>query len=184
MVSTWHVWSDGSCQHGLREVAKGQRGWGGWAAIVEHGSDGSVRRGRVGATTNVRMELMAAIEGLRMVPNSSSCTLHTDSTAIVVVHVRHLWPGFARYSGRDAALWRALAVQFERLDVKIDLLGKGKRHPLHRRAHVIAGVEARAGLRNLPIDAIPLDDGHRLRRGMQRSAVRAWRDDHARARPC
>lgn len=172
---SWHVWTDGSCQHGLPQVSKGMPGYGGWAAIVEHGSDGRVLRGRVAQTTNVRMELRAAIEGLRVVAGGKRCVLHTDCTTLLIVYERRLWP---RLSGRDGREWRELAAEFGRLDVEIDLITKGRRDPIHRRAHTIAGAEARAGLHKLPANAVPLDDGHHVRAGMFQQAVRAWRDDY------
>jgi ribonuclease HI len=154
---TWHVWTDGSCLHGpTREeranAPRGLRGSGGYAAVVEHGSDSWVRRGHVTETTNVRMELLAAIEGLRSIDGiHQPVILHTDATTII--SVRHAYErditlgtiDFAlwRPKGADADLWRTLAAQLERHDVTIDLLGRGSRPAQHKRAHAIAGAEAR-----------------------------------------
>jgi ribonuclease HI len=174
-VSTWHVWTDGSCHHGVAQTPKGEPGYGGWAAIVEHGNDGRVLRGRAEKTTNVRMELTAAIEGLRAVPAGGHVVLHTDST--VIVSVKHCRRSIGA-SRADAELWQQLADEFGRVDVEIQMVVRGERDPVHKRAHVIAGAEARAGLRNLPFNAVPLDEAHRhIRKGMRRRAVRAWIDE-------
>jgi hypothetical protein len=79
--------------------------------------------------------------------------------------------GNACGSNRDRKYWDALAAQLRRLNmnVGIDLLGRGVRDPVHKRAHSIAGAEARGGLRNLPVNATPLEhDHHRIRKGMRR----------------
>ena len=186
---TWHIWTDGSCMHGYANVPKGLLGWGGWAAIVEHGSEGVVLRGRVPDTTNVRMELRAAIEGVRAVPAGATAVLHTDSMTVVDVHWRWRRNIIGGYRGKDARLWLELDAEFARVPTRIVIVGKGARDPIHRRAHGYAGLEARGGLRNLPVNATPIetstvardtkarqqlmDDGHRTRKGMRRRLVHA-----------
>lgn len=177
-ATVWHIWTDGSCVHGLANVPKRTLGWGGWCAIVEHGADGNIYRGRVANTTNVRMELLAAIEGLRAVPGiRQPVVLHTDCTTLLIVRD---WRDSGRvksYTGRDAPLWKGLADQFDRLDVRIDLLTKGGYGPIHRRAHGIAGAEARGGLRDLPPNAVPLEDGHHLRTHLRRQTAKQAVED-------
>ena len=170
---TWHVWTDGSCHHGLKEAPRGVGGWGGWCAIIENGSDGRVVRGRVPNTTNVRMELRAAIEGLRVVADGSTAVLHTDCTTVTIA-IDH-WQRGLRPTGKDAKLWRQLGQQLERVPVTAILIVRGNRDPVHRRCHVIAGAEARGGLRSLPANSVPLDElggAHTIRKGMRRLAVR------------
>lgn len=177
MSEVWHVWTDGSCAYGVAQAARGVLGWGGWCAIVWHSSDGEAHHGRVPDTTNVRMELLAATRGLRAVPDGERAVLHVDCT--VVLSVQHWIDGQRRNpqtcSRRDGRYWRELADELERVRPEIDLLGKGTRDPLHKRAHVMAGAEARGGLRGLPADARPLDDGHRIRKGMQRARSKSAR---------
>lgn len=166
-MSGWHVWTDGSCHHGYSQVPAGTRGWGGWCAIVEHGSDGAVFKGRVPETTNVRMEILAATMGLKQIPDGERVLLHTDST--VLLAVRDWVAGGRSGSVKDRRFWNGLSAQLERVDVVIELLGRGQRDPIHKRAHSIAGAEARGGLRNLPANATPLEDGHhKIRKGMRR----------------
>jgi len=67
------VWTDGAC--------RGNPGPGGWAAIVvgANGAEPIERSGGDPATTNNRMEYMAALEGLRALPAGSSVCIVTDS---------------------------------------------------------------------------------------------------------
>lgn len=165
---TWHVWTDGSCHP---EEGEG-RGWGGWAAIVEHGSDGHVLRGRVPDTTNVRMELVAMLEGLRAVPAGQPVTLHTDANTILSVVHRRKHGGLGKH-GKDIDLWRELADELGRVRVTVDLLGRGVRDPIHKRAHSIAGSEARGGVQGLPVNATPEDvRAHRREKRRRKRARR------------
>lgn len=65
------IYTDGAC--------KGNPGPGGWAAILIW--DGKIKEvcGFESDTTNNRMELMAAIEGLKQVKRQVKIKLHTDS---------------------------------------------------------------------------------------------------------
>lgn len=165
---TWHVWTDGSCQHGLEQVPRGLLGWGGWAAIVEHGSDGSVLRGRVPQTTNVRMELVAAIEALRFIPEGESVTLWTDCTTLQRVHTLARRNDLRELVSGDADLWLELAIEYDLHSVAVHVLGRGVRPAQHRRAHGFAGAEARSGLRDLPLNVTVEKI---KRRDVQRTAI-------------
>ncbi|HVC43894.1 MAG TPA: ribonuclease H [Candidatus Binataceae bacterium] len=73
---THYVYADGSCL--------GNPGPGGWAAVIVKPS--GVSRTIYGgdpATTNNRMELTAAIEGLRVVPTGTRVVLRSDSQYVV-----------------------------------------------------------------------------------------------------
>jgi ribonuclease HI len=67
------VWTDGACS--------GNPGPGGWAAIVvpPGGGDPVELSGGEGHTTNNRMEYMAALEGLRSLPDGAQVCIVTDS---------------------------------------------------------------------------------------------------------
>jgi ribonuclease HI len=186
---SWHIWTDGSCVHSqeskYHQTPKGGVGFGGWAAVVEHDSDGFVLRGRVAETTNVAMELVAVIEGLRAVPTGERAVVHTDSTVIVAVldrwQRRHLQSAANRRRPVHWALWQKLAAEFDRIHVTIDLLGRGARDPIHKRAHALAGAEAKALLQIangiIPAQATPLDPDDRRILGQKfRREVREWRD--------
>jgi ribonuclease HI len=67
-----NIYCDGACS--------GNPGPGGWAAIILSTTCDTVK-GREDYTTNNRMELLAAIEGLKYMTNKSykQITIHTDS---------------------------------------------------------------------------------------------------------
>jgi ribonuclease HI len=70
------VFTDGACE--------GNPGPGGWSAIwVQDDRVVEERTGGAAATTNNRMELMAMIEGLRMLPEDAELTLYSDSNLCV-----------------------------------------------------------------------------------------------------
>ncbi len=65
------IFTDGACQ--------GNPGPGGWAAILVSGQYRREITGYEPATTNNRMELMAALEGLRNLKQPCEVDLYTDS---------------------------------------------------------------------------------------------------------
>ena len=69
------IYTDGAC--------KGNPGNGGWAAILVYGGHERELSGGVRETTNNRMELTAAIEGLRALREPCEVTLHSDSRYLV-----------------------------------------------------------------------------------------------------
>ena len=69
------VYADGSCL--------GNPGPGGWAAILRAGDHEREISGAEPATTNNRMELMAAIRALEALKRRSTVTLHTDSRYVM-----------------------------------------------------------------------------------------------------
>ena len=74
-MNTAIIYTDGS--------SRGNPGPGGWGSIVVHGKDVTELGGREDVTTNNRMELMAAIEGLRLVDQLDSITLYSDSQYVI-----------------------------------------------------------------------------------------------------
>jgi ribonuclease HI len=65
------IYTDGACL--------GNPGPGGWAALLDDGDGRRELSGFEPATTNNRMELRAAVEGLRALGEPSDVDLHTDS---------------------------------------------------------------------------------------------------------
>jgi ribonuclease HI len=65
------VFTDGACS--------GNPGPGGWGAILRYGAVEKELSGGEAATTNNRMELMAAIAALEAMKNTTHVRLHTDS---------------------------------------------------------------------------------------------------------
>src|SRR5260370_3488357 len=73
-MSEVEITTDGSCL--------GNPGPGGWACILRCGQHERVLQGGVADTTNNRMELVAAIEGLRALKRASQVTVLTDSAYV------------------------------------------------------------------------------------------------------
>jgi ribonuclease HI len=65
------IHTDGACS--------GNPGPGGWGAILRDGGKITEIKGGEAATTNNRMELLAAISALEALPDNTPAELHTDS---------------------------------------------------------------------------------------------------------
>ncbi|HUM69746.1 MAG TPA: ribonuclease H [Chloroflexota bacterium] len=63
----------------LRASCKGNPGPGGWGVILEQDDETTQASGSMPQATNNRMELMAAIEGLLLLPPGSSVQIFTTS---------------------------------------------------------------------------------------------------------
>ena len=101
------IYTDGSCL--------GNPGPGGWGALVFGESEEPQRlSGHEVQTTNNRMELMAAIQGLEAVPAGSKVVLHSDSSYLVNTMTRNwkrrgnhdLWERLDALSGSHNVEWR------------------------------------------------------------------------------
>ena len=69
------IWTDGACS--------GNPGPGGWGAVLRYGDTEKELSGAEAATTNNRMELMAAIEALNALKKPTQVKLHTDSKYVM-----------------------------------------------------------------------------------------------------
>ncbi len=99
--------TDGAC--------KGNPGPGGWAAILVYGPHRRELSGSEPETTNNRMELRAAIEGLRALKESCEVEVVTDSeylkkgvTQWLPQWKRRGWVTASRKPVRNEDLWREL----------------------------------------------------------------------------
>jgi ribonuclease HI len=90
------IWTDGACS--------GNPGPGGWAAIVIPSEDAEPVElsGGEHATTNNRMELTAALEGMRSLPDGSKVLIVTDSQLMLNSMTSWL-PGWKRKGWKTAA---------------------------------------------------------------------------------
>ncbi len=68
------VFTDGGC--------RGNPGVGGWGAVLRYNGNERRLKGHDPATTNNRMELMAAIQALETLREPCTVQLHTDSTYV------------------------------------------------------------------------------------------------------
>jgi ribonuclease HI len=101
------VFTDGACT--------GNPGPGGWAAILRAGSHERELSGGEKATTNNRMELMAAIGALEALKKPSAVTIHTDSRYVMDGATKWLprwkvngWRTADKKPVKNDDLWRAL----------------------------------------------------------------------------
>lgn len=74
-VRTVEIFTDGAC--------KGNPGPGGWGTILSYGGRKKEMHGGEPETTNNRMELMAAIQGLESLTRPSAVHLYTDSVYLI-----------------------------------------------------------------------------------------------------
>ena len=105
--------TDGACQ--------GNPGRGGWAAILRYGSHKRELFGSEPHTTNNRMELTAAIEGLRAIKEACEVEVVTDSeylkngiTQWIHGWKRRNWVKSDKKPVMNADLWRALDAEVAR----------------------------------------------------------------------
>jgi ribonuclease HI len=70
----WYAWTDGALKASQ---------YGGWAAILRCGEKEVVLSGEASDTTNNRMELLAAIEAMRYLPQYATLHLTSDSKYVV-----------------------------------------------------------------------------------------------------
>lgn len=101
------IYTDGAC--------KGNPGPGGWGALLLSGSHQKELCGGEKDTTNNRMELTAAIEGLEHLKSSCKVVLHTDSTYVkqgitTWIHGwrKNGWKTAAKKPVKNADLWQLL----------------------------------------------------------------------------
>lgn len=111
------LYTDGACS--------GNPGPGGWAAIIIDGAQERTLSGAELNTTNQRMELMAAIEGLRAIPGRRRVRLHSDSAYVINCFrdrwwerwERNGWLGTGKKAVTNRDLWEHLLAESRRHDV-------------------------------------------------------------------
>ncbi|ROU00022.1 ribonuclease HI [Marinobacter sp. R17] len=101
------LYTDGAC--------KGNPGPGGWGAVLSYGDQERELHGGEKNTTNNRMELMAAIQGLKALKRHCEVDLYTDSqyvrkgiTEWMKNWKKNGWKTAARKPVKNADLWRDL----------------------------------------------------------------------------
>ena len=135
--------TDGACSGNGTDASRG-----GWAAILV-GPDGeeTVLTGAEMPTTNNRMELTAAIEGLRAAPAGSDVELVTDSSYIANAIAKRWLEGWQKRGWRTAAkgqvanrdLWEQMIEAIARHHAVRPTLVRGHAgHGLNERADQLA----------------------------------------------
>lgn len=155
------VVTDGACSANGTDGARG-----GWAAIViDHDGSETVLTGAEAPSTNNRMELMAAIEGLAVAREGSSVDLITDSSYLAKAITDDWLGSWQRRGWRTAGkkpvanrdLWERLLVQLARhRSVQPRLVRGHAGHELNERADRLAQDAAATAYATTP----PMDGSH------------------------
>ena len=139
------AYTDGACS--------GNPGPGGWGVVLEAVEGGEVVRvrelsGGEAATTNNRMELMAAIMALEALTRPSEITLVTDSnylkdgiTGWIHGWKRNGWKTAAKKPVKNAELWQRLDAAQARHRVRWEWVKGHAGHPQNERADALARAE-------------------------------------------
>lgn len=131
------IHTDGACS--------GNPGPGGWGAILIHGETRREMSGGEAMTTNNRMELLAAIEGLGALKRGCAVDLHTDSqylrngiTKWIHGWKRNGWKTADKKPVKNAELWQRLDAERLRHDVTFHWVKGHAGHDLNERADELA----------------------------------------------
>ncbi|HEU0067155.1 MAG TPA: ribonuclease HI [Sphingomonas sp.] len=140
------MFTDGAC--------KGNPGPGGWGVLIRMGAHEKELSGGEALTTNNRMELTAAIEGLNALTRPCAVTLSTDSryvmdglTKWVAGWKRNGWRTADKKPVKNAELWLALIGAVERHKVDWKWVKGHAGHPDNERADRLASDAAVAATR-------------------------------------
>ena len=131
------IHTDGACS--------GNPGPGGWGAVLQSGAKTRELKGGDLATTNNRMELMAAIQALEALTRDCKVELHTDSTYVMKgisewIHnwKRRGWLTADKKPVKNDDLWKRLDTARLRHDVAWRWVKGHAGHELNERADTLA----------------------------------------------
>ena len=141
------IFTDGAC--------RGNPGPGGWGVILRSGSHEKELYGGEQSTTNNRMELRAAIEGLAALKRSSRVTVTTDSqyvrqgiTQWIEGWKRNQWRTSAKKPVKNQDLWQLLDELTSRHEVTWEWVKGHSGHPDNELADALAN----RGIDELSVD--------------------------------
>ncbi len=131
------IYSDGAC--------RGNPGRGGWGALLRANGAEKELYGGEAATTNNRMELMAAIRALEALKRPSRVKLYTDSIYVMKgistwIHdwKRRGWRTADKKPVKNEDLWRQLEAAAARHEVEWHWVKGHAGHPENERADQLA----------------------------------------------
>jgi ribonuclease HI len=131
------IFTDGAC--------KGNPGPGGWGAVIRSGAHEKELSGGEALTTNNRMELMAAIEGLNALKRPCQVVLTTDSNYVkdgitkwVFGWQKNGWKTADKKPVKNADLWQALVEATRRHRIEWHWVKGHAGHPENDRADRLA----------------------------------------------
>ncbi|MGJ8513295.1 Ribonuclease HI [Carnimonas sp. R-84981] len=138
-LPTVTLYTDGGC--------RGNPGPGGWGAVLQSGPHEKELKGGEQQTTNNRMELTAAIMGLRALTRRCDVALYTDSeyvrngiTKWIHNWRRRGWKTASKAPVKNAELWQQLLVETERHQVAWHWVKGHAGHPGNERADALANL--------------------------------------------
>ncbi|MGY6630310.1 MAG: ribonuclease HI [Wenzhouxiangella sp.] len=142
MTDSIKIWTDGACL--------GNPGPGGWGAVLRWNGHEKELAGAEAATTNNRMELMAAIEALEALKRPSTVVLTTDSQYVrkgmlewLANWKRNGWKTAAKKPVKNAELWQRLDAAVARHQVQWEWVKGHSGHPENERADQLASDAAK-----------------------------------------
>ncbi len=141
------MFTDGACL--------GNPGPGGWGVLLRWRQRERELSGGEPETTNNRMELTAAIEGLEALKRGAQVRLHTDSiyvrdgiTRWIHAWKRNGWRTAARKPVKNEDLWRRLDAAIAGHDIEWHWVRGHSGHPENERVDALAGAAARIAQNN------------------------------------
>jgi ribonuclease HI len=136
-VSVVDIFTDGACS--------GNPGPGGWGAILRSGKHEKEISGSEAATTNNRMEIMAAVMALQSLKKPSQVTIHTDSRYLMDGAMQWMknwkangWKTSDKKPVKNNDLWLALEEALAPHDVKWRWVKGHSDHVENNRADALA----------------------------------------------
>ncbi|MEO8723367.1 MAG: ribonuclease HI [Sphingobium sp.] len=137
------IFTDGAC--------KGNPGPGGWGALIRSGATEKELSGGEALTTNNRMELLAAIEGLNALNRPCQVILSTDSNYVkdgitkwVFGWQRNGWRTADKKPVKNVELWQALVEATKRHSIEWRWVKGHSGHAENDRADALACAAADA----------------------------------------
>ena len=131
------IFTDGACS--------GNPGPGGWGALLRYGGTERELCGGETATTNNRMELLAAIRAIEALKRPSTVRLHTDSTYLRDGITRWIegwkangWKTSAKKPVKNVDLWQRLDAAAAPHDIEWRWVKGHAGHPDNERADALA----------------------------------------------
>ncbi len=131
------LFTDGACS--------GNPGPGGWGVLIRWQNHEKELCGGEVETTNNRMELMAAIQGLESLNRGVNATLYTDSKYVkdgisqwIINWKRNGWKTAAKKPVKNIDLWKRLDTALERHKVEWRWIKGHTGHPENERADELA----------------------------------------------
>ncbi|HUX78383.1 MAG TPA: ribonuclease HI [Alphaproteobacteria bacterium] len=137
MTERVQIYTDGACS--------GNPGPGGWGVILRYGGVEKELSGFDPTTTNNRMELKAAIEGIKTLKRSVKIDIYTDSqylrdgiTKWVSKWKENNWRLSNKKPVKNQDLWEALEAEIQAHEVKWHWVKGHAGHPENERADALA----------------------------------------------